>query len=153
MGKSTIFNNLTRNASAYRKLVSERQLQMLYGKCKYHGKSITLVDIPGTYSLMSNSEEEEIARNYICFGKYNAVIVVIDATCIERNLNLVYQILEITKNVVICVNLLDEAEKKGIQINLDKLSQILGVPVVGTIANKTKTLNRLLEVTYNVCSR
>lgn len=126
---------------------------MLFGKCKYNGKSILLVDIPGTYSLMSNSEEEEIARDYICFGNHNAVIVVVDATCIERNLNLVYQIMEITQNVIVCVNLLDEASKKGIYIDLDMLSSLLGVPVVGSIANKPKTLKNLLEVTYNVCCR
>ena len=79
---------------------------------------------------MSNSQEEEIARNYICFGNPDATVVVLDATCLERNLNLVFQIMEITPNVIVCVNLLDEAKKKGIFIDLSKLSQILGVPVV-----------------------
>lgn len=153
VGKSTIFNSLTRYASAHWKLATEKLFQMPFGKCRYHGKNILLVDIPGTYSLMSNSEEEEIARNYICFGNHDAIIVVLDATCIERNLNLVFQILEITKKVVVCVNLLDEATKKGISIDLDKLSSLLGIPVVGTIANKSKTLNKLLEVLYNVCKR
>lgn len=102
---------------------------------------------------MSNSEEEEIARNYICFEKHDAIIIVVDATCLERNLNIVYQILEITSKVIVCVNLIDEAKKDGISINLEKLSDLLGVPVVGTIANKPKTLNKLIEVTYNVCTR
>ena len=95
-----------------------------------------MVDIPGTYSIMSNSEEEEIARNYICFGKHDCTVVVVDATCLERNLNLVYQILEITDKVVVCVNLLDEAKKKGISIDFNLLSSHLGVPVVGTTARK-----------------
>lgn len=101
---------------------------------------------------MSNSEEEEIARDYICFGNPDCTVVVVDGTCLERNLNLVYQILEITNKVVVCVNLLDEAKKKGIEIDLDKLSFKLGVPVVGTIARKKKTLKNLMNVVYDVCS-
>ena len=111
-----------------------------------------LVDIPGTYSIMSNSEEEEIARDYICFGHSDCVVVVIDATCLERNLNLVYQILEITNKVVVCVNLIDEAKKKGIFVDLDRLSDLLGVSVVGTIARKKKTLNNLMDAILNVCN-
>ena len=79
---------------------------------------------------MSNSEEEEIARNYICFGNPDATVIVVDATCLERNLNLVFQIMEITNNIIVCVNLLDEAKKKRIKIDLNKLSKKLGVPVV-----------------------
>ena len=100
---------------------------------------------------MSTSEEEEIARNYICFGNPDATIVVVDATSLERNLNLVFQIMEITPNVIVCVNLLDEAKKKGIKINLSKLQELLGCPVVGTIATKKKTLNDLLKCTRKVC--
>jgi len=111
-----------------------------------------LVDIPGTYSLMSNSQEEEIARDYICFGNPDATVIILDATCIEKNLNLVFQILEITNKVVVCVNLLDEAKKKGIEIDLEKLSHLLGVPVVGTIARKTKTLNKLLDTVCKVAN-
>jgi len=112
-----------------------------------------LVDLPGTYSLMSNSEEEEIARDYICFGNPDCTIVVVDSTCLERNLNLVYQTLEITPNVVVCVNLLDEAKKKKIKIDIPQLSDKLGVPVVGTTARKPKTLKKLLDIVYNVCSK
>lgn len=102
---------------------------------------------------MSNSQEEEIARDYICFGNPDCTIVVVDATCLERNLNLVYQILEITNKVIVCVNLLDEAKKKGIQIDLDKLSNKLGIPVVGTIARKKKTLNNLIESVFCICNK
>ena len=120
------------------------------GVCTYKEKSFLLIDIPGTYSIMSNSEEEEIARNYICFGKADVVVVIVDATSLERNLNLVYQIMEITDKVVVCVNLLDEAKKKGINVDLPELEKMLGVPVVGTIARKKKTLNKLMEVVKKV---
>ena len=99
----------------------------------------------GTYSLISNSEEEEIARNYICFGNPFVTVVVVDATNLERCLNLVFQIKEITSNIIVCVNLLDEAKKKGIKINLNKLATELNVPVIGTIAKKRKTLDYLLD--------
>ena len=102
---------------------------------------------------MSNSEEEEIARNYLCFGNHDSAIVVVDATCLERNLNLVFQIMEITKNVILCVNLLDEAKKKKIKIDLEKLSNELGIPVVGTTARKKKTLENLLSTLVKVCRK
>ena len=102
---------------------------------------------------MSNSEEEEIARNFICFGHPDVTVLVVDATSLERNLNLVYQTMEITKNIIVCVNLLDEAKKKGISVDLDKLSNSLGVPVVGTIATKKKTLSTLLDTIIKVCKK
>lgn len=101
---------------------------------------------------MSNSQEEEIARDYICFGKPDTTVIILDATCIEKNLNLVFQTLEITNKVVVCVNLLDEARKKHIHIDLNKLSTYLGVPVVGTIARKKKTLQHLLSTIVKVAS-
>lgn len=122
------------------------------GMCEFNSKNFLLVDIPGTYSIMSNSEEEEIARNFICFGNPNATVVILDATCLERNLNLLYQIMEITPNVIACVNLLDEAEKKGIHIDLNLLSLKLGIPVVGTIARKPKSLKNLLKTINDVCT-
>jgi ferrous iron transport protein B len=94
---------------------------------------------------MANSEEEEIARDFICFGNPDAVVIVADATCLERNLNLVLQTMEISKRVVLCVNLLDEAKKKKIKVNLERLSQKLGIPVVGTSARSGKGLNRLMD--------
>lgn len=87
---------------------------------------------------MSNSEEEEIARDYICFGNPDATVIVVDATCLERNLNLVFQAMEITDNIIVCVNLLDEAKKKKIEIDLDKLSDELGVPVVRNYCKEEK---------------
>ena len=151
VGKSTVFNSLTglhqHTGNWPGKTVSNAS-----GIATFNNKNFLLVDIPGTYSIMSNSQEEEIARDYICFGNPDCTVVVLDATCLERNLNLVYQILEITNKVVVCVNLLDEAKKKGIEIDLDKLSFTLGVPVVGTIARKEKTLNKLMQSVYEVCT-
>ena len=121
------------------------------GICEYLNKKFLFIDIPGTYSLQSNSEEEEIAREYLTSGNSNVTLVIVDATCLERNLNLVFQIMEITNNVIDCVNLLDEAKKKGITINLEKLSNLLGVPVVGTVARKKKTLNNLISTVYKMC--
>ena len=101
---------------------------------------------------MSNSQEEEIARDYICFGHPDTTVIILDATCMEKNLNLVFQTLEITNKVVVCVNLLDESKKKHINVDLDKLSSLLGVPVVGTIARKKKTLDKLLSTIIKVAS-
>ena len=101
---------------------------------------------------MSNSEEEEIARDYICFGNPDVTVIVVDSTCLERNLNLVFQIMEITDNIIVCVNLLDEAKKKKIKINLKKLEQLLGVPVVGTTARDKRTLEKLKDTIYKVCT-
>lgn len=144
VGKSTVFNNLTglnqHTGNWPGKTVSNAQG---YYTSKTH--SFVLVDIPGTYSLMAHSAEEEVARNFICFGEPDAIIVVCDATCLERNLNLVLQTLEISSNVIVCVNLLDEAKRKNIKIDLKGLSEKLMVPVVGTIARKKNSLNNLMN--------
>lgn len=144
VGKSTIFNNLTgmnqHTGNWPGKTVSNAQ-----GYCNTKKHSYVMVDIPGTYSLMAHSAEEEVARNFICFGESDAIMVICDATCLERNLNLVLQTLEITRNVVVCINLMDEAKRKNIQINLESLTKKLGVPVIGTIARKKRSLNELLE--------
>ena len=102
---------------------------------------------------MSYSEEEEIARNYICFSKPDCIIVVADATNLERNLNLLYQIMEMNNRLILCVNLLDEARKKGIKIDLKKLEDEIGIPVVGTIAHKKKSLKKLMQKVEDVCKK
>ena len=150
VGKSTVFNGIT-GMRQHTGNWTGKTVTNAIGNCRHKDKNFLFVDIPGTYSLMSNSEEEEIARNYICFGNADVIVVVVDATSLERNLNLVFQTMEITKNVIVCVNLLDEAKKKGIRIDLELLSKRLGVPVVGTCARKRKTLNNLLDVIYDVC--
>ena len=115
VGKSTVFNSLT-GLKQHTGNWPGKTVSNATGKYTYKDKNFILVDIPGTYSLMANSEEEEVARNFICFGNPDAAIVVVDSTCLERNLNLVLQTMEITKNVVVCVNLMDEAQRKGIII-------------------------------------
>jgi len=109
-----------------------------------------MIDLPGTYSLMANSVEEEIARDFVCFGNPDATIVVTDATCLERNLNLVFQTLEITRNVVVCLNLMDEAKRKKININLKELSRSLGIPVIPTNARSNQGLNDLMDAVYKI---
>ncbi len=149
VGKSTLFNALTgmnqHTGNWPGKTVSNAQ-----GRCEREGQGFILVDLPGTYSLMAHSAEEEVARNFLCFGGADAVAVVCDATCLERNLNLVLQTLELCPRVVVCVNLMDEAKRKGIRLDLDLLSQRLGVPVVGTVARKKKTLDAFLAAVEKV---
>lgn len=152
VGKSTIFNSLT-GMHQHTGNWPGKTVSNACGNYTHKDKDFLLVDIPGTYSLMSNSQEEEIARDYICFGNPDVTVVVVDATCLERNLNLVFQILELTQNVIVCVNLLDEAKKKGIKIDLKGLSSFLGVPVIDTIARKPKTLTKLMNEIYNMCTK
>jgi len=152
VGKSTVFNSLTgmnqHTGNWPGKTVTNAQ-----GKYKHKDKDFILVDIPGTYSLMANSTEEEVARDFILFGNPDATVIVTDATCLERNLNLVLQILEITSNVVVCLNLLDEAKRKKIKINLKELSKQLGVPVIGTSARNGEGLEELMDAVYDVTSK
>ena len=112
VGKSTIFNALTglrqHTGNWPGKTVSNAR-----GSFTHHGRSYCLVDVPGCYSLLAHSAEEEVARDFICFGGADAVLVVCDATCLERNLNLTLQILEVTDRVVVAVNLMDQARSKG----------------------------------------
>lgn len=150
VGKSTIFNSLT-GMHQHTGNWTGKTVANAIGETIINDKEFTFVDIPGTYSIMSNSEEEEIARDYICFGNPDATVIVVDSTCLERNLNLVYQIMEITDNIIVCVNLLDEAKKKKIKIDLKKLEDLLGVPVVGTIAREKQTLENLKNTIYRVC--
>lgn len=144
VGKSTVFNALTglhqHTGNWPGKTVSNASGEFIYNNINYK-----IYDLPGTYSLIAHSQEEEVARDFICFEKYDLVIVVCDAVCLERNLNLVLQTLEITNKVIVCINLLDEAKKKKIKIDLDKLSQILKVPVVGTSARNKNGLDKLLK--------
>ncbi|WP_252250614.1 ferrous iron transport protein B [Clostridium sp. ZBS13] len=149
VGKSTVFNNLT-GLNQHTGNWPGKTVTNATGKYIHNKKDFILVDIPGTYSLMANSVEEEVARDFICFGNPDATVVIVDATCLERNLNLVLQTLEITENVLVCVNLMNEAKRKGIVINLEKLSSLLGVPVVGTSANIGKGLKELKDEIYNL---
>lgn len=151
VGKSTVFNALT-GMRQHTGNWAGKTVANASGTFTHKNIDFTLVDIPGTYSLMASSPDEETAREFICFGQPDCIIVVLDATCLERNLNLALQILEVNKKAVICVNLLDEATKKGIQIDLDELSLYLGVPVVGTAARSREGLDELKDAVFDVAT-
>ncbi len=144
VGKSTVFNELT-NLHQHTGNWPGKTVTNAQGSCTYRGEPYILVDIPGTYSLMAHSAEEEVARDFICFGNPDATVVVCDATCLERNLNLVLQTIEITPNVVVCVNLMDEAKRKKLSLDLPELSRRLGVPVVPASARDGKGLDDLMR--------
>ena len=144
VGKSTLFNALTglrqHTGNWPGKTVASAQ-----GRYTYQEQEYILVDLPGTYSLLAHSAEEEVARDFICFGGPDVTVVICDATCLERNLNLVLQTIEITPRVVVCLNMMDEAKKKQIQIDIPALSKGLGVPVVGISAAEGKGLEDLQD--------
>jgi len=146
VGKSTIFNNLT-GLKQHTGNWTGKTVGIAKGSYKYNNETYEIYDIPGTYSLISHSKEEEIARDFI-ENNDNLTIVVCDATCLERNLNLVLQTMEITSKVIVCINLIDEAKKKKIDIDIKRLSDILKVPVIGVSARKNigiEELKKLIE--------
>ncbi|MCD6338702.1 MAG: ferrous iron transport protein B [Verrucomicrobia bacterium] len=148
-GKSTVFNALTglrqHTGNWPGKTVTRAEGSFAYGGSRYK-----LVDLPGAYSLLAASPDEETARNFLLFGKPDATVVVVDATRLERNLNLVLQILEIADRVVVCVNLIDEAERQGLRIDARQLARDLGVPVVLTAARSGRGLEELLQAIEGV---
>lgn len=152
VGKSTVFNALT-GMKQHTGNWTGKTVQNAQGRCSHGDMSYVMVDIPGTYSLLAHSAEEEVARDFICFGGTDAVIVVCDASCLERNLNLVLQTIEITEHTLVCVNLLDEAKKKEIAVDLEKLENMLGVPVCGAAARSgigiDEMMSRLPEAVSN----
>lgn len=151
-GKSTLFNALT-GLNQHTGNWPGKTVAIARGRFEHAGRTIELVDLPGTYSLLASSVEEQVARDFICFGDPAATILVADATCLERNLNLVLQVLEITPRVVLCVNLLDEAERKGIAVDTTKLAAKLGVPVVPIVAREGRGLAELKERLIEVATK
>ncbi len=149
VGKSTIFNALT-GMRQHTGNWAGKTVENAMGFCKTENFTYKLVDIPGTYSLFSRSPEEEIARDFLLHEQPQAVIVVCDATCLERNLNLVLQTMKICKNVIVCVNLLDQAKRKNILVDLKKLQTLLGVKVIGTCGHKKQSLKPLLSALDNL---
>lgn len=149
VGKSTVFNELT-GLNQHTGNWPGKTVTNATGKYTYKGIDYTLVDIPGTYSLMAHSTEEEVARDFICFGEPDVTVVVCDATCLERNLNLVLQTIEISNNVIVCLNLMDEAKRKNIKVDLKQLEMKLGVPVIPTNARNKDGLDKLMEAISNI---
>jgi ferrous iron transport protein B len=150
-GKSTVFNNLTglhqHTGNWPGKTVTRAEGGFIYNKKRYK-----VVDLPGTYSLLSTSTDEEVARNFILFGQPDVTVIVVDATRLERNLNLTLQILEITDRAVLCLNLMDEARRNNIEIDIRTLSKELGIPVVSTSARSKQGMNELLAAIDEVVS-
>ena len=151
VGKSTIFNALTgmhqHTGNWPGKTVTAAQ-----GFCSTDKFSYVLADIPGTYSLLAHSAEEEAARDLLCFGGIDAAVVVCDATCLQRSLNLVLQVMELCPKTLVCVNLCDEAKRRGITLDLKTLENNLGVPVIGTAAHDKRTLKALTEALDRLCA-
>lgn len=145
VGKSTVFNHLT-GLKQHTGNWPGKTVIKAEGGFSHRNRHYTLIDLPGTYSLHASSADEQVARDFICFARPDLTLVVCDATCLERNLNLVLQILEITDKVVLCVNLMDEAERKGIHVDIAMLTNKLGIPVVGTAARSGRGLNRLKDI-------
>ncbi len=147
VGKSTVFNALTglrqHTGNWPGKTVDNAQ-----GSFSFKDTDFLMIDLPGTYSILTNTVEEEIARDFICFAVPDVTVVVLDATSLERNLNIALQVMEITSKVIVCVNLLDEAKKNKITLNLPGLEKELGVPVVGTSARQGIGLDKLKEMLY-----
>ena len=150
-GKSTVFNNLT-GLKQHTGNWPGKTVTRAEGGFEYSNSKFKLVDLPGTYSLLSTSTDEEVARDFILFGQPDVTVIVADATRIERNLNLILQILEITDRAVLCLNLMDEAERHKIKIDERMLSKDLGIPVIPTTARYNKGMNELLNSIYEVAT-
>lgn len=143
-GKSTLFNLLT-GLRQHTGNWAGKTVVTAEGEFTHNGHSYRAVDLPGTYSLYSNSADEEAARDYIIFEQPDVTLVVLDATSLERNLNLALQVLEITGRAVVCINLIDEARRLGIDINLKRIAKRLGVPVTAISARNKTGIEELLE--------
>lgn len=150
-GKSTVFNTLT-GLRQHTGNWPGKTVATAMGSFSYDDKTYKLVDLPGTYSLLSTSEDEEIARDFILFGKPDVTIIVVDAGRLERNLNLALQILEITDRAVLCLNLMDEAKRHGIDVDVRTLSRDLGIPVIPTTARANKGIDDLLQTVSDLAA-
>ncbi len=148
-GKSTLFNTLT-GLKQHTGNWPGKTVTRAEGGFQFNGVKYKLVDLPGTYSLLSASQDEEVARDFILFGQPDCTIVVTDATALERNLNLVIQVMEITNKVVVAINLMDEARRKGIEVDARSLSRDLGVPAIPLVARSGEGISGLLSTIADV---
>lgn len=142
-GKSTLFNALT-GLKQHTGNWPGKTVALAWGRTRHAGREYVLVDLPGTYSLHASSPEERVARDFICLQKPAVTVVVTDATCLARNLALVLQVLELTPRTVVCVNLMDEAERRGLRLDLPALAAELGVPAVPAVARTRQGVRELL---------
>lgn len=150
-GKSTVFNNLT-GLRQHTGNWPGKTVTRAEGGFEYAGRRYKLVDLPGTYSLLATSPDEEVARNFILFGQPDVTVAVVDATRLERNLNLVLQVMEITDRVVVCLNLMDQTRRMRLEVDDRRLARDLGVPVVPTTARYREGLEDLLQAIDDVAT-
>lgn len=150
-GKSTVFNALT-GLRQHTGNWPGKTVVRAEGGYSFNSKKYKIIDLPGTYSLLSTSQDEEVARNFILFGKPDVTVIVVDAARLERNLNLVLQVLEITNKAVLCLNLMDEAKRHNVEINTRSLARDLGIPVVGTTARSQIGIPELLKTIDEVAT-
>lgn len=150
-GKSTVFNALT-GLRQHTGNWPGKTVTRAEGGYSYSDKKYKLVDLPGTYSLLSTSQDEEVARSFILFGKPDVTVIVVDASRLERNLNLVLQILEITNKAVLCLNLMDEAKRMEIEIDDRTLARDLGIPVIPTSARSKEGIQELISTIHKVAT-
>jgi GTPase len=150
-GKSTVFNALT-GLRQHTGNWPGKTVTRAEGGFSYANNRYKIVDLPGTYSLLSTSLDEEVARDFLLFGQPDVTIIVVDATRLERNLNLALQVLEITDRAVICLNLIDEAQRHGLKVDERRLARDLGVPVVPTAARQNQGLPELLKAVHDVAT-
>jgi ferrous iron transport protein B len=150
-GKSTVFNSLTglrqHTGNWPGKTVTRAEGAFAFSSARYR-----IIDLPGTYSLLATTTDEEVARDFILFGRPHVTVIVVDSTRLERNLNLVLQVLEITDRAVVCLNLIDEARRHRIEVDHRRLSRDLGVPAVPTAARHGEGLSELLEAIHGVAT-
>ena len=150
-GKSTVFNNLT-GLRQHTGNWPGKTVTRAEGGYSFNEKRYKVVDLPGTYSLLSTSTDEEVARNFILFGRPDVTVIVADATRLERNLNLTLQILEITDRAILCLNLMDEAKRNHIEIDVRALSKELGIPVIPTVARRKEGMPELIAAIAEIAS-
>ena len=151
VGKSTVFNALT-GLRQHTGNWPGKTVARAEGAFAHEGRRVKVVDLPGTYSLQAASADEEVARDFLLFGEPDVVVVVVDAARLERNLNLVLQVLEITDRVVVCLNLMDEARRHGVEVDPHRLEKELGVPVVPAVAREGEGISALLDAAAAVAS-
>lgn len=151
VGKSTVFNLLT-GLRQHTGNWPGKTVARAEGAFAIDGKRYKLVDLPGTYSLLGASPDEEVAREFLLFGHPDVTLVVADATCLERNLTLLLQILQVTRRAALCLNLMDEARARGIDVDARGIGRELGIPVVETSARRGEGLENLLEAIRGIAT-
>lgn len=151
VGKSTVFNSLT-GLNQHTGNWSGKTVGAAEGILKRHGKEIKLIDLPGTYSLSADSAEEDVTRDFLCFEKFDAAVVVCDACCLERNLIFALQVAQLVPKTLICVNMIDDARKKGIEIDTDALSKETGLPAIKISAANSEGIEELEKSIFELAN-